>query len=156
MWALRSVRQLEAELFSEKRLKEASASYGLLALILILGALPPLLNIILSATSDGSAISLDICHPAQPLDTSRLLPLAVPIRIAYRIPMAAFGAPRPFLLHRVTGYIPDIIPPRPNSGYIIFSDFGLTLFRSGPRKELSCRVPCAITPPCDVAPRKDV
>jgi hypothetical protein len=89
-------------------------SYGLLALILIIGMLPPLLNIIVKPTSKGPAISLDICHPAQALDTSAaLIPLVIPIRIAYRIPMAAFGAPRPFLLDRVTGYIPDIIPPPP-------------------------------------------
>lgn len=89
-------------------------SYGLLALIFIIGTLPPLLNIIVRPTSEGPAISLDICHPAQALDTSAaLIPLVVPIRIAYGTPMTAFGAPRPFLLDRDTGYIPDIIPPPP-------------------------------------------
>jgi hypothetical protein len=85
-------------------------SYRLLALILIIGTLPPLLTVIVRPTSEGPAISLDICHPAQALDTfAALIPLVVSIRIAYRDPMAAFGAPGPFLLDRVKGYIPDII-----------------------------------------------
>lgn len=93
----------------------AALSQGLLAIIIIIGALPPLLNISVRPTSEGPAISLDICHPAQALDTSAaLIPLVVPIRIAYGIPMtAAFGALRPFLLDRVTSYIPDITPPPP-------------------------------------------
>ena len=99
---------------SRPHLYPAVPSYGLLALILIIGTLPPLLNIIVKPTSEGPAISPNICHPAQALDTSTaLIQLVIPIRVAYRIPMAAFGAPRPFLLDRVTGYIPDIIPPPP-------------------------------------------
>jgi hypothetical protein len=85
----------------------------LLALILITGALP-LLDIVVRPSSDGPALSLDICHPAQALDTAAaLIPLAIPSRLAYRSPSPAFNELRPFILHLITGYIPDINPPPP-------------------------------------------
>jgi hypothetical protein len=86
----------------------------LLALVLIIGALP-LLNIVVRPSSDGPALSLDICHPAQALDTAAaaLIPLAIPSRLAYRSQSPAFNELRPFILHLITGYIPDINPPPP-------------------------------------------
>ena len=85
----------------------------LLALILITGALP-LLNIDVRPTSDGPVLSLDICHPAQALDTAAaIIPLAIPSRIAFRSPSPAFTELRPFIRRFITDYIPDINPPPP-------------------------------------------
>ena len=85
----------------------------LLVLILIIGAFP-LLNIAVRPSSDGPALSLDICHPAQALDTSAtLIPAAIPSRVAYRSPSPAFTELRPFVRNLVTDYIPDINPPPP-------------------------------------------
>jgi hypothetical protein len=65
-------------------------------------------------TSDGPAFSLNLCHPAQALDTvGALIPLAIPSRVAYRSPSPEFAEPRPFQLDPITDYIPDINPPPP-------------------------------------------
>jgi hypothetical protein len=88
-------------------------SHLLLVLILVTGSMP-LLDVAVRPSPDGPAFSLDICHPAQALNTAGgLIPLAIPSRAAYRSPSPAFSIPRPFQLHLITDYIPDINPPPP-------------------------------------------
>jgi hypothetical protein len=88
-------------------------SHLLLVLILVTGSMP-LLDVAVRPSSDGPAFSLDLCHPVQALDTAGgLIPLAIPTRVAYRSPSPAFTTPRPFQIHFITDYIPDINPPPP-------------------------------------------
>jgi hypothetical protein len=86
-----------------------------LMIVLAIGAMPALLNITIVPKGEGPALSLDICHASQALDTAgALLPMAAPIRIKERAGAAPiFGAPPPYLIHLVTDHLPDINPPPP-------------------------------------------
>jgi hypothetical protein len=83
-------------------------------IVLAIGAMPALLNITVMPKGEGPALSLDICHAAQALDSAgALLPMAAPMRIEERMAAPIFGAPPPYLIHLVTDYLPDINPPPP-------------------------------------------
>ena len=85
-----------------------------LAIVLVAGAMPSLLDITITPRGDGPAVSLDICHPAQALDNAgALVPMAAPSRIEQRVAALGFGAPPPYRIHPITDYLPDINPPPP-------------------------------------------
>jgi hypothetical protein len=85
-----------------------------LIIVLVIGAMPTLLNITVTPKGEGPVLLLDICHAAQGLATAgTLLPMAPPVRIEDRVAVPMFGAPPPFLIHSVANYLPDINPPPP-------------------------------------------
>jgi hypothetical protein len=86
----------------------------LLLVLILVTDLIRLLDDAVRQSSDGPAFSLNICHSAQPLNTSGgSILLAIPARARYRSPSPAFSTPRPFRVHLITDYIPDINPPPP-------------------------------------------
>lgn len=86
----------------------------LLLVLILLTSSMPLLGVAIRPSSEGPAFSLDLCHPAQALDSAGgLIPLAIPTCAAYRSPSPAFTTPRPFQVHLIIDYIPDINPPPP-------------------------------------------
>jgi hypothetical protein len=76
--------------------------------------MPALLNITIAPNSSGTVISLDICHPAQALDTAgAVMPMALPVRFEERVAAPMFGAAPPYVVQAATDYIPEINPPPP-------------------------------------------